>query len=72
MGLSDWTTVPSTNLDAVSYDDETNTLGVTFLNGDVWHYAGVPAWMHDGLIDAGSPGRYFRQWIRGKFDGAKV
>jgi hypothetical protein len=23
-------------------------------------------------IDAGSPGRYFRQWIRGKFDGVKV
>ena len=54
------------------FDDETNTLGVQFLDGSEYDFHNVPAWMHDGLLDAVSVGRYFRQWIRGKFDSTKV
>jgi len=72
MALDEWQTVASSNIAAASYEEESNTLGVQFLDGSEYHFHGVPAWMHDGLRDAMSVGRYFRQWIRGKFDGAKA
>jgi hypothetical protein len=71
MGLSDWQTVASSNIAAVSYDDETNMLGVQFLDGSIWTYANVPSWHFDNLLSAVSVGRYFRAWIMGKFDGEK-
>ena len=42
------------------------------MDGSEYDFHNVPAWMHDGLLDAVSVGRYFRQWIRGKFDSTKV
>jgi len=72
MALSDWKTVASSNIAAVAYDDESNTLGIQFLDGSIWTYADVPSWHFDNLLGAVSVGKYFRAWIRGKFDGEKA
>ena len=43
---------------SVGYDDATNTLGVTFIRGGVYHYHGVPREIFEGLITASSVGAY--------------
>ena len=56
--------VQSSNLASVGYDISTSVLEVEFLNGSVYQYYGVPAQVHEGLMNAGSKGSYFYQNIR--------
>lgn len=54
--------VESSNLDWVAYDAENEYLYVGFLNGGVYAYEKVPQDIFDGLLNAGSHGRYF--WVK--------
>jgi hypothetical protein len=56
--------VQSSNLASVGYDISTSVLEIEFLNGGVYQYYGVPAQVHEGLMNAGSKGIYFNQNIK--------
>ncbi len=50
-----------------AYDDETKILEVTFTSGQTYTFHEVPAEIYDGLLAAGSPGRYYHAFIKGQF-----
>jgi lysyl-tRNA synthetase class 2 len=59
---------------AVAYDAATRDLDVEFVGGALYRYREVPREEVDGLLDAGSPGRYLNTriipryacaWLRG-------
>lgn len=57
----------SSNLRAVSYDEDERTLTVYFVNGNSYEYADVPKSVYDALINASSAGRYFNRFIKGVY-----
>lgn len=57
----------STNIAAVSYDPDAQTLTVTFVSGDVYEYADVPDSVYRGFTAAGSAGKYFFRNVRGVY-----
>ena len=61
------TTVESTALATVGYDEARALLQVEFCGRAIYHYFGVPAAVHQGLLGAPSKGSYFNQAIRGRF-----
>jgi hypothetical protein len=60
-------TVESAALATVGYDEARELLQVEFGGRAIYHYFGVPAAVHQGLLAAPSKGRYFNQAIRGRF-----
>lgn len=50
-----------------SYDDETQEMDVTFRNGRTYTHPRVPAEVFHQLRDAGSPGQFYNENIRGKY-----
>jgi hypothetical protein len=67
----DWIPVKSSNIEAVAWDRETKTLSVKFLNGGIYHYKDVPSYFFYELKEAHSPGKYFFEFIKGKFEFVK-
>lgn len=61
------TTVESTALATVAYDEARELLQVEFFSGSVYRYFGVPAAVYRALLDATSKGNYFNQTIRERF-----
>lgn len=59
--------VQSSTLAAVSYDEARNGLWLEFRTRSVYQYDGVPLDIYQALLQAPSKGRYFNQWIRGRF-----
>jgi len=55
--------VVSTSLVGVGYDEQTATLEVEFISGNVFQY-GVPAEVHADLMAASSIGGFFNSSIR--------
>ena len=65
--------VSSSNLSAVGYNFDSSTLRVEFLKGGLYEYQGVPSDVYEGLINAGSKGTYFDQFIKkGGYSCAKI
>jgi hypothetical protein len=60
-------TVESTALATVGYDEARELLQVEFCGRAFYHYFGVPAVVHQGLLAAPSKGSYFNHAIRGRF-----
>lgn len=60
------TEVRSSNLRAVGYDED-GTLVIRFRSGGTYAYHGVPPAVYDGLMRAGSHGRYFHSRIKGRY-----
>jgi hypothetical protein len=61
------TTVESTTLATVAYDESQLALRLEFRRGAIYQYFGVPAGVHEGLLNAASKGSYFNLVIRGRF-----
>ena len=59
-----WQPVESSNIKHIGYDPETQTLGVEFGNGKVFHYEGVSAAKHQDLMAAPSKGIHFNKHIK--------
>lgn len=57
----------SSNLRAAEYDPGSQTLVIDFHRGRRYAYSGVPVNVYAGLLRAPSHGRYFHQWIRGRY-----
>ncbi|NKB32146.1 MAG: KTSC domain-containing protein [Pseudomonadales bacterium] len=55
------TSVSSSNVAAVGYDVENETVYVQFLNGSEYIYKGVPQHDFDGLLNAPSVGSYLHR-----------
>lgn len=58
--------VDSSNIEWVSYDEEKEDLYIGFRNNTTYVYNKVPKDIFDGLLHAGSKGRYFWMKIRNK------
>ena len=61
------TPLQSTALSSCSYDEDTETLEITFSGGRTFSYEGVPKSVYDGLVSSDSPGRYFNTAIKGVY-----
>ncbi|PZR01231.1 MAG: KTSC domain-containing protein [Flavobacterium psychrophilum] len=64
--------VPSSNIEAIGYDEESQTLRVWFLNGSIYDYSGVSIVEYNGLKDAPSLGSYLHRNIKGQYPYEKV
>lgn len=59
--------VSSSNLNAVGYDPESQTLRIEFHNG-TYDYFNVPSSIHSGLMSAPSKGQYHHQYIKDRYN----
>lgn len=59
--------VSSSNLCAIGYDPDSQTLEVEFNNGRVYQYGGVPPFEYEALMGAASHGVYFNANIRNRY-----
>lgn len=57
--------VESSNVSAVGYDPESQTMHVEFKGGSRYEYAGVPPETHAELMQAQSIGRHLHERIKG-------
>lgn len=64
--------VVSSNIKSVGYNPDSKTLAIEFMNGHVWHYAGVDASVHQQLLAAESKGSYFARSIRRRYTETRV
>lgn len=64
--------VESTNLEWVSYDEDEKDLYVQFRNGGLYVYHNVPKNVFDGLLKAGSKGRYHAVKIKYEYPYEKL
>jgi hypothetical protein len=64
--------VESTTLATVGYDEARSVLQLEFRSRAIYQYFGVPAAVHEGLLEAPSKGSYFNRFIRGRFPYAQA
>lgn len=64
--------VSSSNIEAIGYDEDSQTLQVEFKNGSCYQYFDVPEHIFIGLRDAGSVGAYLSANIKGVFRFSKI
>lgn len=61
------TPVTSSNISAIGYDADSQTLEVEFTNGSVYEYSGVPPNEYEGFMDADSKGKYLHANIKDRY-----
>jgi hypothetical protein len=59
--------VESSTVAALSYDEARGILQLEFRSRAIYRYFGVPAAVHQALLQAPSKGQYFNRVIRGHF-----
>ncbi len=64
--------VESEAIREIRYDADRAKLFVTFDDGDIYVYVGVPGEVHRSFLDADSKGRYFACEIRDRFPFNKL
>ena len=58
----------SSAIHAVSYNSTTKTLTIWFTSsGRGYDYYGVPDYVYEGLLNAGSKGQFFNAYIRDQY-----
>ena len=62
------TTVESSNIEAVGYDEFNSDLIIKFKNGLYYKYSGVPYSIYTNLMKARSKGAFFNANVRGTYD----
>jgi hypothetical protein len=60
----EYTTVSSSNVSAIAYDDNGQILGIRFHKSGEYHYFGVPREVFEGFWSAPSVGIYFNQNVK--------
>ncbi|MFA6458501.1 MAG: KTSC domain-containing protein [Patescibacteria group bacterium] len=68
----DRTPVSSSNIAAIGYDSDTETLEIEFLNGTLYEYRNVPQVIYDELMRAPSRGIYLNKEIRNAYPYSKI
>lgn len=64
--------INASNIRSVGYDARNRLLEVEFSNGSIIQYSGVSEEIHRGLMNAPSPGSYFRDKIEEDFTAKRV
>ena len=64
--------VASSNISSVGYDPTSSILEVEFNSGSIYQYLNVPQTEYEGLMNAGSKGRYLNRNIKGCYEDIKV
>ena len=64
--------VDSSNVSAIGYDEDSQTLQVEFNSGATYQYFDVPQQIFEGMLDAGSVGQYLNQHVKGVFRYSRV
>ena len=64
------TFVNSSDIRSIGY--ENNTLEIEFNRGGIYQYHGVTFDRYSGLVNAGSTGKYFHNFIKPFYPGIKV
>lgn len=64
--------VSSSNVAAIGYDSDSETLQIEFNNGTTYQYFDVPEQVFEGLRDADSVGGYLAAQIKGNYRYSKV
>lgn len=62
----------SSSIQCCEYDEATKDMHITFATGGRHKFSSVDKETYDGLHKAKSPGSYFHQNIRRKYDSVKV
>lgn len=62
----------SSYIESTTYDQPSETLDVTFVDGSQWRYSGVPRGIYTSFITSPSRGRAFRALIRDSFEAEEV
>jgi hypothetical protein len=55
----------------VAFDEEESRLSIWFRDSGRYIYEGVPRSIYDALCKASSAGRYFNEWIKGRYAGRR-
>lgn len=61
------TPLQSSFIENASYDADTQQLDITFRNGTMYTYVGVPPDVHNDLITDASPGQFYHAHIKGQY-----
>ena len=64
--------INATNIRSVGYDSRNRLLEVEFSSGSVVQYSGVSEEAYRGLMNAPSPGSYFRDRIEEDFPAKRL
>ena len=64
--------VASSNIRAIGYDMQTQTLEVEFLSGWVYQYYGVPEFLHQQIMQASSKGQFINHYIKNAYPYSRV
>ena len=66
------TPVSSSDIASIGYDEDSQILEIEFNNGSVYQYSSVPTGEHDGIMNAGSKGKYFHANIKNRYSFVKL
>ena len=58
--------VDSSNINSIGYDEEDEILEIEF-RGGVYQYEGVPGYIYNDLMNAGSIGKFFNEEIKHEY-----
>jgi hypothetical protein len=64
--------VASSNVEAIGYDEESQTLRIWFAEGSVYDYLNVPLMEYETLKTSPSIGSYLSRNIRGSYPYQKI
>lgn len=64
--------VASSNIQAVGYDESTETMRVQFTNGSIYEYRNVPSIVYNDFMQSGSLGAYLNRNIRNSYPYEKI
>lgn len=64
------TPVSSSNISSIGY--ENRTLYVSFHNGGLYAYSGVPSSVYQGLMAASSHGSYLARYVKGVYPYRRI
>ncbi len=64
--------VASTSIEAIGYDPKSQVLRIAFRTGGLYEYHEVPQDIAASLIHAPSKGRFYAQWIKGRFNPLRI
>jgi hypothetical protein len=64
--------VKSSNIQAIGYDKDSQTLHVKFVGNNVYEYAAVPQELFESFSGSESKGKFFAANIRGRFQFLKL
>jgi hypothetical protein len=57
---------------SIGYDNETDILEIEFKSGEIWQYLHVPDFVLPNMLASESLGRYFQQFVKGKYEEVRV